>query len=97
MDRQEGDPDSALNFARSMIALRKASPALKWGEIAFLDAPAPILAFAREADGERIVAMFNMSGEAATWADIPGGELKAIAGEVLDGTFQPWSAMLIRT
>ncbi|MBS0410578.1 MAG: alpha glucosidase [Proteobacteria bacterium] len=97
VDRQEADPDSALAFARSMIALRKASPALKWGEIVFLDAPAPILAFAREADGERIVAVFNMSGEPATWAGIPGGELKAIAGEVLDGTFQPWSALLIRT
>jgi alpha-glucosidase len=97
VDRQEADPDSPLAFARQVIALRKASPALKWGKITFLDAPAPILAFAREADGEMVVAMFNMSAEPATWAEIPGGELKAITGEVLDGTFQPYSAMIIRT
>ena len=96
VDLQEADPDSALAFARSIIALRKASPALKWGEIAFLDAPAPILAFAREADGERVVAVFNMSAQPATWADIPGGELLSVTGEVLDGRFEPYAAILIR-
>jgi alpha-glucosidase len=96
-DVQEADDGSTLNFARHVIALRKASPALKWGQITFLDAPAPILAFAREADGEMVVAMFNMSGEAASWPEIPGGELLSINGEVLDGVFQPYSAMIIRT
>jgi alpha-glucosidase len=97
VDVQEADGDSTLAFARDLIALKKALPALKWGEIAFLDVPAPLLAFAREADGQRVVCVFNMSAGEATWPDPLGGELLSITGEVLDGRFGPYAAMVIRT
>ena len=96
VDAQEADANSALAFARSVIALRKDSPALKWGEIEFLEAPAPMLAFAREADGQRVVCAFNMSAREAAWPGLPGGELLSVTGEVLDGAFGPYAAMIIK-
>lgn len=60
---QEADPASMLAFARRMIALRKASPALSRGDIAFLDMPDPVLAFVRTLGDEAVACLFNM-GEA---------------------------------
>ena len=54
------------NFARDFLHARKASAALRLGAIEVLDAPAPILAFARVHDGERVLCVFNMSGEETT-------------------------------
>lgn len=62
---QSPDSNSTLNFARRFLALRKSLPALRWGEIEFVDAPAPILAFARVLDDERVLCVFNMSAENA--------------------------------
>jgi alpha-glucosidase len=60
---QEADPESTLMFARAMIGFRKASPAMRLGEIAFLDGTEPVLAFVREHDRERIACVFNLSAE----------------------------------
>ena len=70
-DVQNRDPDSVLNFARRLIAARQDSGALKWGEIEFLDAPAPILAFRRAWRGETVVCAFNMGGAPVRWPDPP--------------------------
>jgi alpha-glucosidase len=70
-DVQNTDPDSVLNFARRLIAVRQDSPPLKWGEIEFLAAPAPILAFRRTWQDETVVCAFNMSGAPAAWPDPP--------------------------
>jgi alpha-glucosidase len=63
VDVQQADPDSPLNFARAMIALRKASPAMTLGDLAFVEAADPVLAFVREAGAERIACVFNLSAE----------------------------------
>ncbi|HWA60777.1 MAG TPA: alpha-glucosidase [Caulobacteraceae bacterium] len=96
VDAQEADPGSALAFARSMIAVRKGSPALKWGDLTFLDAPEPLLAFRRNDAAETVVCVFNLSAGPATWTAVPGGELLAVTGEVLDGAFGPYAALVIR-
>ena len=57
---QEADPASNLAFARAVIALRKASSALRLGEVRFLEAPEPVLAFVRKQDGEAVACIFNM-------------------------------------
>jgi alpha-glucosidase len=67
VSRQEGDAQSTLNFARAFLAKRKASAALRLGAIEALDAPAPVLAFTRTHEGERVRCVFNMSGEAASY------------------------------
>lgn len=67
MDAQDGDAGSVLAFARAMIALRRASAALREGEFRVLDAPEDVLAFERSASGERLVCLFNLSAADAAF------------------------------
>jgi alpha-glucosidase len=69
VSEQERDRESALNFARRFLAFRKTSAALRWGEIAFLDAVPPLLAFTREYDSGELLCLFNMSGEVVEFAE----------------------------
>jgi alpha-glucosidase len=69
VSEQQAQTDSSLNWARRLLAVRKNTPALRWGEIEFLDAPAPVLAFVRAYENERVLCLFNMSGAAVTFAD----------------------------
>ena len=61
--RQQEDPDSTLNAFRRFMRWRREQPALRWGDIHFLDTPEPVLAFERARNGERLLAAFNLSGE----------------------------------
>ena len=47
VETQADDPDSVLNFFKELINLRKASPALRYGNLEFIDAPEGLLAFTR--------------------------------------------------
>ncbi|MDI5961661.1 glycoside hydrolase family 13 protein [Streptomyces sp. SL13] len=63
---QTGDPDSTLEFYRSALAVRRAEPALGAGEsVTWLDAPAGVLAFRRDADGGSVVCAVNVGGTPA--------------------------------
>jgi alpha-glucosidase len=70
VSKQDGDQDSALNFAREFLTKRKKSAALRMGDIKAVDAPAPILAFTRTHGSETVSCVFNMSAEAATYKDL---------------------------
>ena len=70
VDAQERDPESVLAFTRAMIELRRGSRALREGAFVALDAPEPVLAFTREAAGERVLCLFNL-GPAATRFTLP--------------------------
>jgi alpha-glucosidase len=63
VEAQANDPDSVLAFSRAMIALRKATPPLARGEIAFVEAPEPLVAFTRSHAGETVLCVFNFGGE----------------------------------
>jgi alpha-glucosidase len=76
---QDADAESNLAFARAIIAWRKASPAMTLGDLAFLEAPDPVLAFVRTEGHERIACVFNLS-DAPAAPTIP--ELEA--AELLD-------------
>jgi alpha-glucosidase len=67
---QEAHPDSMLQFARNMIALRRSRPELQQGSITLLDAPEGVLAFARRHQGRELVCLFNMD-TVARQADAP--------------------------
>jgi alpha-glucosidase len=61
---QEQDPGSALNFARRFIAWRRQQPQLTRGDIAFFDAPEPVLALRRDLEGHpSVLAAFNLSDQ----------------------------------
>ncbi len=65
MDRQDQDPNSTLTFTRRFLAWRRTQPALITGDITFLDAPEPVLAFVRTAGDDRVLCVFNLGKEPA--------------------------------
>jgi len=77
---QDLDPMSTLNAARRFLRWRKTMPALQLGDIAFLDAPEPVLALTRSFADNRLLVVFNLSDDAAQWA-VPQG----IEAQVIDG------------
>lgn len=54
----QGDPSSVLNFYKEMIELRRETPELLSGKIAFLDMPENVLGYSR---GDRVICLFNLS------------------------------------
>ncbi len=66
VDTQQGD-ESALSFFRDMIALRSSSRALTTGALEFLAAPTGVVAFRRDAPGERAYCVINLSDEVVEW------------------------------
>ena len=50
-----------LNHYRQFIQWRKQQPALRLGSIRFINAPDDVLMFVREYEGERVLAVFNLS------------------------------------
>ncbi|MGI8931881.1 MAG: alpha-amylase family glycosyl hydrolase [Sphingomicrobium sp.] len=70
---QSVDDDSILNWTRRMIALRKEEAALREGGISLLDEVSEqIVAFERDANGESLACVFNLSNRAAP-NPVPGG------------------------
>lgn len=67
VDVQEADPLSMLNFTRSLLALRKAHPALMTGEIAFTEAGDSLLVLERMKEDTHILCVFNLGGTALDW------------------------------
>ena len=59
-DAQARDANSVLAFTRRMIALRRASAALREGDFRAIDAPGDVLAFERIAGAERLLCLFNL-------------------------------------
>jgi alpha-glucosidase len=99
VSEQQTDKTSTLAFTRQFLKARKASAALRLGEIEFLDAPAPILAFVRAYGSERVLCAFNMDGAAHEFSAAPfraGAQIRiglgetAIAGGAL--TLGPYAA-----
>lgn len=65
VDAQAADPDSVLHFARAMLRARRATPALRDGELVPLDLPPPLLGFDRVCGAARLRCVFNLSAAAA--------------------------------
>ena len=63
--RQEGDPHSVLNGFRTFMHWRQSQPALRWGDIEFIDAAEPVLAFTRRHAGQAMLVVFNLADAVA--------------------------------
>ena len=71
---QDCDPRSTLSLFRRLVWLRRATPALRQGSQGMLDAAPDVLAWVREADGERWLTAINMSlHDQATGISLPDG------------------------
>lgn len=67
LDAQKNDPDSMYAFYRRLIALRKANPALTQGGYEAVDlGNDSIMAYIREADGQKLLVIHNFSPDAQT-------------------------------
>ncbi|MGE0595623.1 MAG: alpha-amylase family glycosyl hydrolase [Hyphomonadaceae bacterium] len=97
VDAQEGDADSVLAFTRAMLALRKASPALRTGEFVLRDAPDGVLAFDRREGGRGMTCLFNLGASVAD-LPLPAGAVSMTVGavSVADGqvSLDPYSGLL---
>jgi alpha-glucosidase len=83
VSRQELDPHSALHGFRSFMQWRHGQPALRWGDIRFIDTPEPVLAFTRSYQGETVLALFNLGTRPVEVALPALGSATAIAGHGL--------------
>ena len=92
VDVQRADQRSILAFTRRAIALRNATPALRWGSIAILEASRQLLVFEREHDGQRIRCTFNLSDREAPLSPHDGALFTA--GSVLADALGPYSALV---
>lgn len=101
---QERDPDSPLTYTRKLLAARQTYPALRTGTLTLLPAlvPGDALAFVREAEGERIVCVFNL-GEGSVRFDLPGpaqaldlgtGEARLVGAALALGPGAAWFGRL---
>ena len=86
-------------------ALRNAYPALQSGTLSWLYTAGPLLIFAREVDGERLVTAVNASGDSQTvtlsWelpspTDLLSGEALSVSAGVLRLELPPWGCRLLR-
>ena len=62
--RQQDAGGSVFHTYRTLLRLRRSSPALRAGALRMLDAPAGVLAFLRDAGGDRQVVVLNMTDRA---------------------------------
>nr|WP_321362230.1 alpha-amylase family glycosyl hydrolase [uncultured Hyphomonas sp.] len=84
---QEDDPESVLNFTRRLLDIRKGSPALKWGDVSFVESLEPLLIMIRASGAETVTCLFNLG---ASPVEIP--EAAHLDGTVLiqsEGVDQP--------
>lgn len=99
VDAQESDPSSTLNLTRRFIRFRREHSALRLGDIAFLDAPEPILAFRRSDNEQSLLAVFNLGAAAVEFALPAGGRaLEYGLPGALDGgraALPPWGGLVI--
>ncbi|MFC5007908.1 glycoside hydrolase family 13 protein [Dactylosporangium cerinum] len=79
VEAESADPSSMLNLYRRALALRHAEPGLGDGPMAWLDAPADVLAFTRDGGFACVV---NLSGAPV---DLPAGVVLLTSGDLDDG------------
>ena len=88
VERQADDPDSMLAFTRALLHWRHDQPLLRTGDIAFIDAPEPLLHFERRGAGGSLHLVFNFAGEPVSIPLPMSGSkgLSPLAGQPLSTT-----------
>jgi len=87
VDAQESDPQSVLNFTRRIVALRKSHRSLRDGAIRDFTGTGDALSFLREAEGARVMCLFNLGdGPVDIALPVEGGDVLASAGHAVLAT-----------
>jgi oligo-1,6-glucosidase len=101
-ESQKNDPASVLNFYKSLIALRKKSECLKFGEFVPLYADDRLMLYRRTLENEVYTVALNFSSRKAKLpqkiaAYLTGAVLVSTADRTeLNGALLPWEAVLLR-
>jgi alpha-glucosidase len=66
---QQGDPGSLLNFTKTLLALRKAQPALRRGDYLPLETQSGCLAYLRSTPGQTILVAINFKARPAQFRE----------------------------
>ncbi|MDB5676699.1 MAG: alpha-glucosidase, partial [Sphingomonas bacterium] len=96
VDLQEADPDSLLALTRKLLALRKANPALRTGDLRIVEASDAVLVFERTVPGQRLLCVFNLRSTPQSWQTADAGHWRTIEriGEIADGSLGPYAAFI---
>jgi alpha-glucosidase len=92
VDRQNADPASMLAFTRRVLALRDASPALRWGDFVAVAADERTLCFDRVHAGQRLRCTFNLSPTEVPLRRHNGALIET--GPVLAAALGPYAALI---
>lgn len=79
-EAQEKDPNSTLNYFRSLVQLRKKEPVLVYGNYTLLDKENPnVFAYTRELEGKKVLVLLNFSEKESSFnIEIPITKSKII-------------------
>jgi alpha-glucosidase len=88
------DPASILHLYGRLLTARRASEALRWGELRLLDVPAPLLAYERCEGDDRRVAVVNFGSEAVDCGLALDGEWIVDVASDATGEGAPFSGRL---
>lgn len=99
VDRQESDPESLLELSRELLALRRATPALRYGSCDVVLVDAERLVLRRSAGDEKIWALFNLSGSQVDWpGEVPADcAMITSVNDAAPGQLPAFGAILLRS
>lgn len=78
---ETGDPASLLEWYRTLLALRRAEPALGEGSLRLVPAESSIIAFERMVDGTTLLVLANLGEDAAGHPLHAGDEIVVATGD----------------
>ncbi|WP_017219239.1 alpha-glucosidase family protein [Pseudoalteromonas sp. NJ631] len=85
VDEQAVDSNSTLSYYQAFLQWRNAQPALKTGDIEFIDTPEPVLAFYRKTQTQTLLCAFNLAATQQS-ATLPEVALRQCELKHLSGT-----------
>ena len=96
---EEEEQDSILHFYKAFLRFRQTSDTLQTGSYRELFQKGPVLAFAREKDGEQLLAVLNLSAKEVHCPHFSGELLfhSYYPGSLQQGRLRPYEAALMRT
>lgn len=83
--RQSLDPDSLLNHWRQLLHWRRGQPALLHGATELVSLRAPLVGLLRQAPGQRLLCVFNLSDRPAR-STLPGLSVASQVSGLLEGS-----------
>ncbi|MET0371251.1 MAG: alpha-glucosidase [Sphingobium sp.] len=86
---QEDDAGSMLHWTRTLLALRRSSPALRHGGLKLLKAAPDLLMFERQAGNDRVICQFNLTDAPLAMPRASRGTPIAAIGIAPDDSMMP--------